>query len=330
MKKEKGEPDFNVFVGAETGILKGINVNKKATISKNFHNLSNLQKEFEITCLSFGESENEILLGLRNQTVKVYDVQFRSFSQSLDVKVRTRTSREEYWSVLQGGSGSLVGIARYDGAIVTAAQSGIVTVWNCDNKRSFDTIQTEVDSMGKLRRSGGDLSEEEREKHRVMLGSGKELCRMRQNLQARQQVGLAGKEVELQVWDLSRPQSPVFRSKNVPEDSLCLRQPVWVSDLCWTSERTVCVTSRHGQTRQYDLRTGQRRPVSEVRWEEETASTAVARLGDHQVIVGTNTGLMALWDLRAGHGYRGLVRKYGGCVGAVREISTSQGVSYTQ
>ena len=88
MKKDIKELDFNVFVGAETGILKGINVNKKATITKNFHNLSKLEKEFEITCLSFGESENEILLGLRNQTVKVYDVQYRSFSQSLDAKVR--------------------------------------------------------------------------------------------------------------------------------------------------------------------------------------------------------------------------------------------------
>merc|ERR1719210_38435 len=45
-------------------------------------------------------------------------------------------------------------------------------------------------------------------------------------------------------------------------------------------------------------------------------------------MVGTNTGLLALWDLRAGQGYRGMVRKYGGCVGAVREISTSQGNPY--
>ena len=90
MTKGGTEIDFNVFAGAETGILKGANVNNKACISKNFHNLANLQRDFEITCLSFGESENEILLGLRNQTVKVYDVQFRSFSQSMDAKVDTK------------------------------------------------------------------------------------------------------------------------------------------------------------------------------------------------------------------------------------------------
>ena len=92
MTKGGTEIDFNVFAGAETGILKGANVNNKACISKNFHNLSNLQKDFEITCMGFGETENEILLGLRNQTVKVYDVQFRSFSQSMDAKVNNKLS----------------------------------------------------------------------------------------------------------------------------------------------------------------------------------------------------------------------------------------------
>ena len=44
--------------------------------------------QFTTTFKNFGESENEILIGLRNQTVKVYDVQFRSFSQSMDTKVK--------------------------------------------------------------------------------------------------------------------------------------------------------------------------------------------------------------------------------------------------
>ena len=51
MTKGGTEIDFNVFAGAETGILKGANVNNKACISKNFHNLANLQRDFEITCL---------------------------------------------------------------------------------------------------------------------------------------------------------------------------------------------------------------------------------------------------------------------------------------
>ena len=77
--------------------------------------------------------------------------------------------------------------------------------------------------MGKkLKRK--DLDEEEREKHSVKLGEGKEVTRMRQNTFAKNVVGVGGKEVELQLWDLNNVQEPVFRSKNVAQDMLCLRQ----------------------------------------------------------------------------------------------------------
>jgi len=314
MTKGSAEIDFNVFVGAETGILKGVNVNNKASISKNFHNLSNLEKQFEITCLSFGETENEILLGLRNQTVKVYDVQFRSFAQSMEVK---------------GGSGPLVGVARNDGTIVTAAQSGTVVYWKCDEKTMFDPVDTEVLSMGKLKKKDSEMEEEEREKHKVQLREGKNLSRMRQNLFDKNMVGVGGKEVDLQVWDLNRPETPVFRAKNVKPDMLCLRQEVWISDMTFTSRDTVAACSRHGQIRLYDLRTDKRRPVMDLNWgEEQAANTAIASVEEQQVIVGTSGGKLGLWDFRAGQGYRGLVRKYGGCVGAVTDITTSLGSKY--
>ena len=98
------------------------------------------------------------------------------------------------------------------------------------------------------------MDEEAREKHVVKLSEGKEVARLRQNSWARGEVGLGGREVELQVWDLaaaSQHQGPVFRSKNVRQDALCLRQPVWVSDLAWTSPATVAVCTRHGQVPRY-------------------------------------------------------------------------------
>jgi hypothetical protein len=154
----KGETvDFNLFVGAETGILKGVNVHKDGNIVKNFHNLKSLEKEFEITCASFGEGDGEILMGLRNQTVKVYDVAFRSFSQSVSVA---------------GGSGPVVGVARHDGALVTAVQGGTVSYWRYPDPTVFDPIDDVVGRMGKLRRKEDDLDEgekEERAKHRWVL-----------------------------------------------------------------------------------------------------------------------------------------------------------------
>ena len=83
------------------------------------------------------------------------------------------------------------------------------------------------------------------------------------------------------------------------------------------------------QVRLYDVRSGQRRPVTELRWpdakDEEASNTALAAVERDQVLVGTNTGTIGLWDFRAGRGYRGLVRKYGGSVGAVRDIATQPG-----
>ena len=311
MTKGPLEMDFNAFVGAETGILKGINVNNKACISKNFHNLANLERQFEITCMNFGESQSEILLGLRNQTVKVYDTQFKSFSQSMDTK---------------GGTGPLVGIARNDGTIVTAAESGTVVYWKCDEKTMFDPVDKEVLTMGKLKKNDSNMEEEEREKHKVQMRAGKNLSRMRQNTFDKKIIGVGGKEVELQVWDLSRPDIYLFRAKNVKPDNLCLRQEVWVSDLSFTSKDTVAVCSKHGQIRLYDMRTEKRRPVMELGWDEDqVANTAINSVEEQQVIVGTSAGKMGLWDFRVGQGFKGLVRKYGGCVGAVRDIATSQG-----
>ena len=46
-----------------------------------------------------------------------------------------------HYFLFQAGSGPLVGIARYDGTVVTAAQSGVLTYWNCDNKISLDCVE---------------------------------------------------------------------------------------------------------------------------------------------------------------------------------------------
>jgi len=311
------EVDFNVFVGAETGILKGVNVHNKGNIAKNFHNLKSLDKEYEITCASFGDGEGEILMGLRNQSVKVYDVAFRSFSQSIEAA---------------GGSGPLVGIARHDGTIVTASEGGVVSYWKYPEPQTFDPIDEQVSHMGKLRRKDA-LEEEEASKHKVKLREGRTLARLRQSSWDKSRIAVGGRETDLQVWDLGRPEHAIFRAKNVRPDMLELRQEVWVSDIAWLCPNTVGICSKHGEIRRYDVREGgaQRRPISELVWVEESkgegrvANTAIAALGEQQVIVGTTRGKLGLWDWRSGQGYKGLVRKYGGCVGAVKEISTQPG-----
>ena len=66
--------DLNAFVGAETGLLKGINVNPKANIVKNFHTFKDkkLDKEEEVTAMAW-DADGAIIMGLRNRHVKVWE-----------------------------------------------------------------------------------------------------------------------------------------------------------------------------------------------------------------------------------------------------------------
>ena len=61
-------------------------------------------------------------------------------------------------------------------------------------------------------------------------------------------IATGGKEHDLQIWDLNQIGSgPIFRAKNVPLDSLQLRVPVWVTDMCFpdnASKDKVAIVSR--------------------------------------------------------------------------------------
>ncbi|XP_045102755.1 WD repeat-containing protein 74-like [Portunus trituberculatus] len=120
--------DFNVYVGTETGILKGINLNQKAVIHKNFHKIQALDREQEITSVAWGnEEENEVLMGLRNQTVKVFDTEAKAFVSSRKINV---------------GEGPIVSLGRMDGITITAMKSGQVTLWQSGNN-------VEINALGK-------------------------------------------------------------------------------------------------------------------------------------------------------------------------------------
>ena len=69
---------------------------------------------------------------------------------------------------------------------------------------SFNTINVEVESSGKLKKNAFD-TEEERHKHLVTLKAGRQLCRMRPSPADSNIIATGGKENDIQVWDLNRP-----------------------------------------------------------------------------------------------------------------------------
>ncbi|XP_022091363.1 WD repeat-containing protein 74-like [Acanthaster planci] len=114
----------NVWLGTETGILKGVNICKK--IATNYSDLKTLDKEKEITAICWtSEEEQEVLTGLRNGTVQTFDLGKGEFTEHRDCS---------------GAKGVFKGLATYDDALITCVESGLLKVW-----RGMDKEATEID-----------------------------------------------------------------------------------------------------------------------------------------------------------------------------------------
>ncbi|XP_060752403.1 WD repeat-containing protein 74 isoform X2 [Tachysurus vachellii] len=182
--------------------------------------------------------------------------------------------------------GRFTGLAVTDRSLITCVESGLLKVWP---EAGQETVE-------------------------INVGSG--VCRMRQNQLERHHVATGGKENPLKVWDLQRPDAPIFTAKNVANDWLDLRVPVWVRDMAFLTHSNKIITcTGHHQVRVYDP-SCQRRPVLEAEFGEVPLTALSVPPGENSVVVGNTQGQLATLDLR-----KGLVR---GCMkgmaGSVRGL----------
>ncbi|KAM9134445.1 WD repeat-containing protein 74 isoform 2-T2 [Pangshura tecta] len=227
----------HVWVGAETGILKGVNLRRRQ--ATNYVSASALRRDEGVCAMCWGHpSESEILVGCLDRSVKLFSTEKGKFTESQQCL---------------GGEGSFCGLAVHDSSIITCVESGLLKVWR---DASSENMETQV-------------------------GAG--VCRMRQNPAQPQCVGTGGKENALKVWDLHRPEEPIFRAKNV---------------------------------RLYDPSSPQRRPVLEVTYGEYPLTALSLTSGADSVVVGSSHGDMAVIDLRQGR----LVKCLKGFAGSVRSV----------
>ncbi|XP_027014517.1 WD repeat-containing protein 74 isoform X2 [Tachysurus fulvidraco] len=182
--------------------------------------------------------------------------------------------------------GRFTGLAVTDRSLITCVESGLLKVWP---EAGQETVE-------------------------INVGSG--VCRMRQNQLERHHVATGGKENPLKVWDLQRPDTPIFTAKNVANDWLDLRVPVWVRDMAFLTHSNKIITcTGHHQVRVYDP-SCQRRPVLQAEFGEVPLTALSVPPGEDSVVVGNTQGQLATLDLR-----KGLVR---GCMkgmaGSVRGL----------
>ncbi|XP_077578983.1 WD repeat-containing protein 74 [Stigmatopora nigra] len=264
-----------VWLGSETGILKGVSLSRKK--AHNFCHSSQMNRQHEVRTLCWGDpAESEVLVAAQDGTVKTF-----SLEKGIFTDVRQCADPDD---------GSVVGLATLDdgAGLVTCAGEGMLKVWK-------------------------DESGEPAAKIRV----GNNIARMRQNPEHRNKVATGGKENCLKVWDLEKPDVPVFAAKNLPDDWLSLRQPTWVMDMAFIpgSDKVVTCTGYH-QVHVYDPSTSNRRPVMEAIYGEYPLTTLSLPATGGSVVVGNTHGQIAVLDLR-----KGLVRGcFKGMSGGVRSL----------
>eukprot|EP00731_Ephydatia_muelleri_P028006 Em0019g879a len=189
-----------------------------------------------------------------------------------------------------GGDGAFVGIGKHAGTLITCTEKGCLSFW----PQSEDKIERNV---------------------------GTNVAKMRANPESPLQVATGGRENDLKLWDGNNLEKPVFEAKNVRNDFLDLRVPVWVTDLGFVpgaaSQPVIAVGTGHKQLRLYDTR-AQKRPVYNKEY-GKAAITALSCSGDgRNYFIGTAVGDMARIDLRKGE----VVNRYVGFAGAVLSIDT--------
>lgn len=108
----------SVWLGSETGILKGVSVSRKQAF--NFCNTSQLSRDQEVRALSWGDAaESELLVGSVDGTVKTFSVEKGAFTES-------RRCGEP-------ADGGFTGLATLgDSALATCVECGTVRVWRED------------------------------------------------------------------------------------------------------------------------------------------------------------------------------------------------------
>ncbi|KAK1800617.1 hypothetical protein P4O66_005827, partial [Electrophorus voltai] len=243
----------------------------------NFCEMSCLTRDQEVCTMAWGDPHETELSALLSVCVCVTQV----LIGCLNGRVKTFSTEKGIFTESREcgdlSQGRFTGLAVMDSSLITCVESGLLKVWN---EGSSNTAE-------------------------INVGTG--VCRMRQNPSQRHHVATGGKENPLKLWDLQRPDKSIFTAKNVANDWLDLRVPVWVRDIAFIQDSNKIVTcTGHHQVRVYDPSSPQRRPVLETQYGEYPLTTLSLPADQASVVVGNTHGQLAILDLR-----KGLVR---GCI----------------
>ena len=144
-------------------------------------------------------------------------------------------------------------------------------------------------------------------------------------------IAFGGRENDLQIYDHESLQL-IWKSKNVLNDKLNLRQPIWITALEFlrpnidsvSSGAHIATGTGYKQIRFYDTLTNQRpvqsMEIGEYRVTAIKSASTTNEQDNKKLYVADTAGGLSLWDLR-------MFRKLStlkGCVGSIRDIQISE------
>eukprot|EP00794_Sanderia_malayensis_P006108 gene6108-6812_t len=143
---------------------------------------------------------------------------------------------------------------------------------------------------------------------------------MKQNKYFPNFIAAGGKENNLKVYDVNNIDKPIFAAKNVRNDMLDLRQPVWITDVAFlngdsgANSRILTSTGDH-HIKIYDPQK-QKRPVIDIKWNEYPITCLSIANDENTIVVGNTAGYMASFDLRT----LSQIGSFKGIAGSIRSI----------
>ena len=129
-------------------------------------------------------------------------------------------------------------------------------------------------------------------------------------------IAVGGRENDLKLYDI-KSQRKIWSAKNVPDDKLQLRVPIWITAIAHINDNPhlIATGTGHKHLRVYDTNVNDTQPVSTIDYSEEYHITAIASSKDgNGIYLADTSGGLHLYDRRnlkrisTYHGYAGSIR----------------------
>lgn len=138
-------------------------------------------------------------------------------------------------------------------------------------------------------------------------------------------VAIGGEELDLQVLEIEFGAEKeliksVFKAKNVKNDRLNMRVPIWITNIAFLSHSKLITSTHYGQLRLYDITKARRPAISAKVSDREIKAMAVAA-AEGNVIVTDNHSNVSKYSID-NFEPKG---KYHGSTGAAQDVHASQG-----